>query len=33
MDAGSEKPAGIAFGRFLLLAHRRELFAEYQSLS
>src|SRR5215469_2139389 len=28
MDAASEAPAGIAFGRFLLLPHRRELFAD-----
>src|SRR5262252_1875886 len=28
MDTASEAPAGIAFGRFLLLPHRRELFAD-----
>src|SRR5271168_3014650 len=28
MDAASEAPAGIAFGRFLLLPHRRELLAD-----
>src|SRR5207344_1891169 len=28
MDTASEAPAGIAFGRFLLLPHRRELLAE-----
>jgi hypothetical protein len=33
MDVASEAPAGIAFGRFVLLPHRRELFAEHQSLS
>jgi hypothetical protein len=27
MDPASEAPAGIAFGRFLLLPHRRELLA------
>jgi len=33
MDAASEVPAGITFGRFLLLPHRREPLAEHQSLS
>src|SRR5271166_1891450 len=28
MDTASEAPAGIAFGRFLLLPHRRELLAD-----
>jgi DNA-binding winged helix-turn-helix (wHTH) protein len=28
MDAASQAPAGIAFGRFLLLPHRRKLLAE-----
>ena len=28
MHAASEAPAGIAFGRFLLLPHRRELLAD-----
>src|SRR3974390_1199374 len=28
MDTASEAPAGIAFGRFLLLSHRRELLAD-----
>jgi DNA-binding winged helix-turn-helix (wHTH) protein len=28
MDTASEAPAGIAFGRFLLLLHRRELLAD-----
>jgi hypothetical protein len=33
MDVASEAPAGIAFRRFVLLPHRREPFAEHQSLS
>jgi hypothetical protein len=33
MDVGPEAPAGIAFGRFVLLPHRREPFAEHQILS
>src|SRR6202048_2070331 len=28
MDTASEAPAGIAFGRFLLLPHRREFLAD-----
>src|SRR5690348_5745419 len=32
MDAASEAPAGIAFGRFLLLPHRRELLADGRPL-
>jgi hypothetical protein len=28
MDCFSEAPAGIAFGRFLVLPHRRELLAD-----
>src|SRR5246127_1721479 len=32
MDAASEAPAGIAFGRFLLLPHRRELLADDRPL-
>jgi DNA-binding winged helix-turn-helix (wHTH) protein len=28
MDTVSEAPAGIAFGRFLLLPHHRELLAD-----
>src|SRR6516225_4791652 len=28
MDAASEAPAGIVFGRFLLLPHRRELLVD-----
>src|ERR1700746_1448604 len=28
MHAAAEEPAGIAFGRFLLLPHRRELLAD-----
>src|SRR5215470_7622768 len=30
MHAASEPPAGISFGRFLLLPHRRELLADGQ---
>src|SRR6516162_7311326 len=32
MHAASEAPAGIAFGRFLLLPHRRELLADGQPI-
>src|ERR1700745_532784 len=32
MDTVSEAPAGIAFGRFLLLPHRRELLADGRPL-
>ena len=32
MHAASEAPAGIAFGRFLLLPHRRELLADGRPL-
>src|SRR5271157_2816601 len=32
MEPGSKAPAGIAFGRFLLLPHRRELLADGQAI-
>jgi DNA-binding winged helix-turn-helix (wHTH) protein len=31
MEPGGKGPAGIAFGRFLLLPHRRELLADGQA--
>ncbi len=31
MEPGAKSPAGIAFGRFLLLPHRRELLADGQA--